>query len=110
MKFSYQTGFVICIILVVLVIFKDIYKNSFQFTLEKNTRGSDVNFDNYQELFYSLIAGNSSLNSTMMDKVISRLYISPQSTLRIMNKTDNENVLDQNVNITNDNKVNIRFF
>ena len=110
MKFSYQTGFFICIIIVLLLIFKDIYKNSFQFTLEKNTRGSDVNLDNYEDLFYSLIDRNSSLNSTMMDKVISRLYISPQSTLSIMNKTDIENILDQNVNITKSNKVNIQFF
>ena len=110
MKFSYQTGFFICIIIVLLLIFKDIYKNSFQFTLEKITRGSDVNLDNYEDLFYSLIDRNSSLNSTMMDKVISRLYISPQSTLSIMNKTDIENILDQYVNITKSNKVNIRFF
>ena len=105
MKFSYQTGFFICIIIVLLLIFKDIYKNSFQLTLEKITRDSDVNLDNYEDLFYSLIDRNSSLNSTMMDK-----DISPQSTLSIMNKTDIENILDQNVNITKSNKVNIRFF
>ena len=110
MKFSYQTGFFICIILVFLLIIKDIYKYSFQFTLEKIARGSDANLDISEDLFYSLIDRNSSLNSTMMDKVISRLYISPQSTLSIMNKTDIENILDQNVNITKSNKVNIRFF
>ena len=109
MKFSYQTGFFICIIIVLLLIFKDIYKNSFQFTLEKITRGSDVNPDNYEDLFYSLIYRNSSLNSTMMDKVISRLFTSPHSTLSSMNETDIENILDQNVNITNSNKVNIDF-
>ena len=108
MKFSYQTGFFICIILVTLLLFKDIYKTSFQFTLEKNSRGSDVNLDNYEDLFYSIIDSDSSLNSTMMDTVISRLYISTQSTLSILNKRDIENILDQNVNITNSNKVNIR--
>ncbi|XP_022310001.2 uncharacterized protein LOC111115530 [Crassostrea virginica] len=104
MKFSYQTGFFICIILVVLLIFKDIYKYSFQFTLEKNARGSDANLDISEDLFYSLIYRNSSLNSTMMDKVISRLFTSPHSTLSSMNETDIENILDQNVNITNSNK------
>lgn len=109
MKFSYQTGFFIFIILVVLLIIKDIYKYSFQFTLEKIARGSDANLDISEDLFYSLIYRNSSLNSTMMDKVISRLFTSPQSTLSSMNKTDIENILDQNVNITNSNKVNIDF-
>ena len=82
----------------------------FSIHIGKNARGSDVNLDNYEDLFYSPIDRNSSLNSTMMDKVIPKLFHSPQSTLSSMVKMDIEYIRDKNVNFTKSNKVNIRFF
>ena len=98
----------VCIILVLLLMFK-IYKDGSHLTLQKIVGGSEVHLDKYEDLFYRLISGNSSLNSTILDKVISRLFFWPQSTLSSMNTTDIKHFLDQKVNTSNHNKVNTLF-
>ena len=103
-QLQYKTGFFVCIIFVLLLMFK-IYTDSSHFTLQKIEGGSEVHLDNYEDLF-RLISRNSSLNSTILDKVISRLFIWPHSTLSSMNTTDIKTFLDQKVNTSNHNKVN----
>ena len=107
-QLQYKTGFFVCIILVLLLMFK-IYIDGSHFTLQKTEGDSEVHLDNYEDLFHRLISRNSSLNSTILDKVISRLFFWPQSTLSSMNTTDIKHFLDQKVNTSNHNKVNTFF-
>ena len=107
-RLPYKTGFFVCIVLVLLLMFK-IYKDGDRFELQKIVGGSEVYLDNNEDLFHRLIRGNSSLNSTILDKVISRLFISPQSTFSSISTTDIKKFLDQKVNISNHNKVNTLF-
>ena len=107
-QLQYKTGFFVCIILVLLLVLK-IYIDGSHFTLQKIEGGSEVHLDNYEDLF-RLISRNSSLNLTILDKVISRLFIWPHSTLSSMNTTDIKTFLDQKVNTSNHNKVNTFFW
>ena len=105
----YKTGFFVCIILVLLTMFT-IFKDGSKFTFQKIVGGSETHQDYYEDLFYRLISRNSSFNSTILDKVIARLFIWPKSTLSSMNTTDIKKFLDQKVNTSDQNKVNTLFF
>ena len=107
-QLQYKTGFFVCIVLVLLLMFK-IYIDGSYFTLQKTEGDSEVHLDNYEDLFHRLISRNSSLNSTILDKDIFRLFIWPQSTLSSMNTTDIKKFLDQKVYTSDHNKVNTLF-
>ena len=107
-QLQYKTGFFVCIIFVLLLMFK-IYIDGSYFTLQKTEGDIEVHLDNYEDLFHRLISRNSSLNSTILDKDIFRLFIWPQSTLSSMNTTDIKKFLDQKVNTSDHNKVNTLF-